>query len=108
MEGKTDRSLAGTGCSPRMAVLDALGQMAEGDVYRACSVIGTGSCLESPARLGWAAGRFQSFRARAWITGVNQYMLDPAIHGREAIGYRIRGRVLGRQFERFARIARLS
>jgi hypothetical protein len=34
----------------------------------------------SPAKPGSAAGRVlcQSFRARAWITGVKQYMLDPA------------------------------
>jgi trans-L-3-hydroxyproline dehydratase len=79
-EGKIDRSPTGTGCSARMAVLGARGQMAEGDVYRAGSVIGSDSCPGSPARPGSAAGRVlcQSFRAPAWITGVNQCMLDPA------------------------------
>ena len=39
--GKIDRSPTGTGCSARMAVLSARGQMAEGDVYRARSIIGS-------------------------------------------------------------------
>ena len=39
--GKIDRSPTGTGCSARMAVLHAKGQMKVGDKYAATSIIGT-------------------------------------------------------------------
>ena len=39
--GKIDRSPTGSGCSARMATQDARGLMGEGDVYRACSIIGS-------------------------------------------------------------------
>jgi hypothetical protein len=45
---------------------------------------------------------------RVWITGVNRYMLHTADPWLRAIGLRTHGRVLGRQFERFARRARLD
>jgi trans-L-3-hydroxyproline dehydratase len=78
--GKIDRSPTGTGCSARMATLSARGLMTEGDVYRARSIIGS----EFVCRIAWLAtigGRpaiIPVVSGRAWITGVNQYMLDPA------------------------------
>ena len=78
--GKIDRSPTGTGCSARMATLSARGLMAEGDVYRARSIIGSEfvcriarqtTCRDRPAIVPIVSGR-------AWITGVSQYMLDPA------------------------------
>lgn len=77
--GKIDRSPTGTGCSARMAVLHARGQMAVGQTYRArsiigsefeCSILGTTEAGGQPAILPEIAGR-------AWITGTSQLMLDP-------------------------------
>ena len=78
--GKIDRSPTGTGCSARMAALSARGLMKPGDVYRARSIIGS-EFLCGIARLTAIAGRpaiIPIISGRAWITGVHQYMLDPA------------------------------
>ena len=78
--GKIDRSPTGTGCSARMAILSARGLMREGDVYRARSIIGSEFVCRI-ARLGRIGGRpaiVPIISGRAWITGINQYMLDPA------------------------------
>jgi proline racemase len=78
--GKIDRSPTGTGCSARMATLSARGLMTEGDVYRARSIIGSEFVCRI-ARSTAIAGRpaiVPIISGRAWITGVNQYMLDPA------------------------------
>jgi trans-L-3-hydroxyproline dehydratase len=77
--GKIDRSPTGTGCSARMATLNARGLMTEGDVYRARSIIGSEFVCRI-ARRAEIAGRpaiVPVISGRAWITGVNQYMLDP-------------------------------
>jgi trans-L-3-hydroxyproline dehydratase len=77
--GKIDRSPTGTGCSARMATLNARGLMKPGDVYRARSIIGS-EFLCRIARLTTIAGRravIPIISGRAWITGVHQYMLDP-------------------------------
>jgi proline racemase len=78
--GKIDRSPTGTGCSARMATLSARGLMTEGDVYRARSIIGSEFVCRI-ARSTAIAGRpaiIPIISGRGWITGVNQYMLDPA------------------------------
>ena len=78
--GKIDRSPTGTGCSARMATLSARGLMADGDVYRARSIIGSEFVCHI-ARSTAIAGRpaiVPVISGRAWITGVSQYMLDPA------------------------------
>ncbi len=78
--GKIDRSPTGTGCSARMATLNARGLMKPGDVYRARSIIGS-EFLCRIARLTAIAGRpavIPIISGRGWITGVHQYMLDPA------------------------------
>jgi proline racemase len=78
--GKIDRSPTGTGCSARMAILSARGLMKEGDVYRARSIIGSEFACRI-ARQTAVAGRpaiVPIISGRGWITGVNQYMLDPS------------------------------
>ena len=78
--GKIDRSPTGTGCSARMATFNARRLMTEGDVYRARSIIGSEFVCRI-ARRTTIAGRpgiIPAVSGRAWITGVSQYMLDPA------------------------------
>jgi trans-L-3-hydroxyproline dehydratase len=78
--GKIDRSPTGTGCSARMATLSARGLMTEGDVYRARSIIGSEFVcrIARPATIGGRPAIVPIVSGRAWITGVCQYMLDPA------------------------------
>jgi proline racemase len=78
--GKIDRSPTGTGCSARMAALAARGLMGEGDVYRARSIIGSEFVcrIARPAQIVGRPAIVPIISGRAWITGVNQYMLDPA------------------------------
>jgi proline racemase len=77
--GRSDRSPTGTGTSARMAVLQARGQMKEGEVLIHESIIGsrfTGKILE----LTEVAGRkaiVPQITGRAWITGEHHYYLDP-------------------------------
>jgi trans-L-3-hydroxyproline dehydratase len=108
--GKIDRSPTGTGGSARMAVLSAHGQMAEGDVYRARSIIGPefvcqiarrATIRDRPAIVPIISGR------PGLPASVSICWTRP-IRGRRATGSRIHGRALGRQFERLARFARLS
>lgn len=77
--GKIDRSPTGTGCSARMAVLFARGEMGIGDRYLARSIIGSEfQCrIESEAAVGESAAVIPSVTGRAWITGIHQHMLDP-------------------------------
>jgi proline racemase len=78
--GKIDRSPTGTGCSARMAVLSARGLMTEGDAYRARSIIGSEFVcrIARSTTVGAQLAIVPIISGRAWITGVNQYMLDPA------------------------------
>jgi proline racemase len=78
--GKIDRSPTGTGCSARMATLTARGLMAEGDLYRARSIIGSEFVCSIARRtaIGSRPAIVPIISGRAWITGVSQYMLDPA------------------------------
>jgi proline racemase len=77
--GKIDRSPTGTGCSARMATLVARGSMAEGDAYRAQSIIGS-EFLCRVARSTTLSGRpaiVPIVSGRAFVTGVHQHTLDP-------------------------------
>ncbi|WP_193337104.1 trans-3-hydroxy-L-proline dehydratase [Devosia beringensis] len=78
--GKIDRSPTGTGCSARMAVLQARGLMGVGDQYLARSIIGsTFHCrLEALTDLAGKPAIIPTITGRAWITGTRQEMLDPA------------------------------
>jgi trans-L-3-hydroxyproline dehydratase len=78
--GKIDRSPTGTGCSARMAVLHARGEMAVGERYHARSIIGSEfRChIDSLTDLGGHPAVVPCVSGRAWITGTHQHMLDPA------------------------------
>ena len=77
--GKIDRSPTGTGCSARMAILSARGLMTEGDVYRARSIIGSEFVcrIARHTTIGGRPAIIPIISGRGWITGINQYMLDP-------------------------------
>ena len=77
--GKVDRSPTGTGCSARMAVLHARGEMAVGEWYLARSIIGSEfDCrIERVARVGDGPAIVPSVSGRAWITGRREHSLDP-------------------------------
>jgi len=77
--GKIDRSPTGTGCSARMAVLHARGEMAVGQRYLGRSIIGTEfQCrIDGTARVGDKPAIRPVISGRAWITGTHQHMLDP-------------------------------
>ena len=77
--GKIDRSPTGTGCSARMAVLAAKGEMSVDDRYVARSLIGTEfHCrIEDETTIGGRAAIIPSITGRAWITGRRDEMLDP-------------------------------
>jgi len=77
--GKLDRSPCGTGCSARMAILYAKGELRKGDrmIGRSildsrfdCSIVGETMVSDKKAII-------PSIRGRAWITGTHQLMLDP-------------------------------
>jgi trans-L-3-hydroxyproline dehydratase len=77
--GKIDRSPTGTGCSARMAVLKARGEMQVGERYVARSIIGSEfQCrIEAETAVGDRAAIIPSVSGRAWITGTRQEKLDP-------------------------------
>ncbi len=77
--GKIDRSPTGTGCSARMAILSARGLMTEGEIYRARSIIGSEFVcrIARRATVGGRPAIIPIISGRGWITGINQYMLDP-------------------------------
>lgn len=77
--GKIDRSPCGTGCSARMAVLHAKGQMQDGERFVGRSIIGSEFHCRI-AGLTEVAGRpaiHPCLSGRAWITGTHQHLLDP-------------------------------
>jgi proline racemase len=77
--GKIDRSPCGTGCSARMAVLHAKGVLAVGAPYLARSIIGSRfDCyVEAVTEIAGRPAIIPSIGGRAWITGLQQHMLDP-------------------------------
>jgi len=78
--GKIDRSPTGTGCSARMALLHARGEMAVGSRFRGLSILDSRfDCqIEAKIELGGISAIIPSIRGRAWVTGTHQLMLDPA------------------------------
>jgi proline racemase len=87
--GKIDRSPTGTGCSARIAVLHARGEMGIDDRYVARSIIGSEfRCrIEAETSVGGRPAVVPSLTGRAWITGTHQHMLDPGDPWPE--GYRL-------------------
>jgi len=77
--GKLDRSPTGTGCSARMAVLQARGEMQVGDRMIGRSIIDSrfDCSIVRQTTLGDKTAIIPSIRGRAWITGTHQIMLDP-------------------------------
>lgn len=77
--GKLDRSPTGTGCSARMAVLHARGEMRPGDTFIGESIIGSRfHCgIEAETTVGERPAIVPLIAGRAWITGTHQHMLDP-------------------------------
>jgi proline racemase len=77
--GKIDRSPTGTGCSARMAVMAARGELKNGDRYVGRSIIGGRfDCrIVGETRIGQRPAILPAIRGRAWITGTHQIMSDP-------------------------------
>ncbi|MGI9317536.1 MAG: trans-3-hydroxy-L-proline dehydratase [bacterium] len=77
--GKLDRSPCGTGCSARMAVMHARGELAPGATFIGRSIIDSEFIckIESEVEVGSKSGIIPSISGRAWITGMHQYTLDP-------------------------------
>ena len=77
--GKLDRCPTGTGCSARMAVMYAKGEMKVGDIYIAESIIGSKfECsIIAETFIGNTKAITPTIRGRGYITGTHQVMLDP-------------------------------
>jgi proline racemase len=87
--GKIDRSPCGTGCSARMAVLHAKGQLGVGERFVGRSIIGSEfHCrVDSLTDLAGRSAIVPCLSGRAWITGTHQHLLDPSDPWPE--GYRL-------------------
>ncbi len=77
--GKIDRSPTGTGCSARMAVLHARGEMQVGEVFTGRSILDTEfRCrIAERAEIAERPAIRPEISGRAWITDTRQVMLDP-------------------------------
>ena len=77
--GKIDRSPTGTGCSARMAVLHAKGQLAVSEAFRGVSLISSEfDCrILETTQIGDRPAIIPALAGRAWITGTRTEMLDP-------------------------------
>ncbi len=89
MPGKIDRSPCGTGCSARLAVLRARGEIEVGEHFQGVSIIGsTFDCkIEQDTKIGSASAIIPSISGRAYITGTHQHTLNPSDPWPE--GYRL-------------------
>ena len=76
--GKLDRSPCGTGCSARMAVLHAKGELKKGDRMIGRSILNSRFDCEivKETRIGNHKAIIPSIKGRAWITGIYQLELD--------------------------------
>lgn len=77
--GKIDRSPCGTGCSARMAVMQARGQLQVGERFVGRSIIGSEfHCrIDSLTEVAGRPAIVPCLSGRAWITGTHQHLLDP-------------------------------
>lgn len=87
--GKIDRSPTGTGCSARMAVLHARGELGVGERFVGRSIIGsTFECrIEGTTAVAGRPAVIPTIGGRAFVTGTAQLHLDPADPWPE--GYRL-------------------
>jgi proline racemase len=78
--GKIDRSPCGTGCSARMAVLHAKGQLKVGARFIGTSLLDTEfHChIDKEVDVEGRRGIIPVISGRAWIIGTQQMLLDPA------------------------------
>jgi len=76
--GKLDRSPCGTGCSARMAVLHAKGELKKGDRMIGRSILDSRFDCEivMETRVGNHKAIIPSIMGRAWITGTHRLELD--------------------------------
>jgi len=77
--GKVDRSPTGTGCSARLAVMHARGEIEIGEAFTGVSIIDSEfQCrIESKAMVGEKSAIVPSISGRGFVTGTHQHMLDP-------------------------------
>jgi len=77
--GKIDRSPTGTGCSARLAVMHARGQIGIGETFVGRSIIDSEFIchIESVTEIGGQPAIHPIISGRAWVTKVSQLMLDP-------------------------------
>ena len=77
--GKVDRSPTGTGCSARLAVMHARGEIELGEAFTGVSIIDSEfHCrIESKTMLGDKPAIVPSLSGRGFVTGTHQHMLDP-------------------------------
>ena len=78
--GKIDRSPCGTGCSARMAVLHAKGELRVGQTFIGKSIIDSEfiCSIEELVDLEGVQAIRPLLSGRAWVTGTKQMMLDPS------------------------------
>lgn len=78
--GKLDRSPTGTGCSARMAVLHARGELAVGEAFTGISIVGSRfDCrIEGLVDLEDTPAIIPSISGRGWVTETKQLLLDPS------------------------------
>ncbi len=77
--GKLDRSPCGTGCSARMAVLHARGELAAGERFIGRSILGSrfDCALTEVIDFHGRTAIIPTITGRGWITGTHQLMCDP-------------------------------
>jgi proline racemase len=77
--GKIDRSPTGTGCSARMAVMHACGQIAPGETYVGRSIIDSRfECrIRETTTIGNRVAIVPTLKGRAFVTGTHQILRDP-------------------------------
>lgn len=87
--GKIDRSPCGTGCSARLSVMAARGEIKPGEAYIGRSIIGGRfDCkIRSTTKIGNRSAIVPSLKGRAFITGMHQILVDPTDPWPE--GYRL-------------------
>lgn len=87
--GKVDRSPTGTGCSARMAVLYARGELAIGEPFQGRSIIDSkfNCMIDEEVDLSGKTAIIPAITGQAWLTGTHQHMLDPTDPWPE--GYRL-------------------
>ena len=76
--GKLDRSPCGTGCSARMAILNAKGLLKKGEQMIGRSIIDSrfDCSIIDEITIGDKKAIISSIRGRAWITGTHELTLD--------------------------------